>query len=143
MIDTTNTTPATAKPEPAVTRLPTRTAKGAKSVQRAKATSPATKPAAPKPAPAGAAKPAATPAATTGKAVADKEKWPWPDLPSQAKIKLLKSECPRQPGSKAAKHWNEKYRDGMTVEQFKNGGGEVGRLRTDLRRKNLSLETPK
>jgi hypothetical protein len=123
----------TTTPEPKVTRLPPRAAKGAKTPQRAKGAKPA-------PAkPAGAAKPATT----TGQSVADKTKWPWADLPSQAKIKLLKTECPRQPGSKAAAHWNTKYRDGMTVAEFKTNGGEVGRLRTDIRRKNLALEPAK
>jgi hypothetical protein len=81
--------------------------------------------------------------ATAAKPAAGASKWTWPDLPPGATLKLLKSECPRQPGSKAAEHWHSKYRDGMSVEQFRAAGGEVGRLRTDLRRKNLALEPTK
>jgi hypothetical protein len=115
------------------------------------AAKPASKrPAKPAAKPAKAAQPPKAPKANGAAAPVDAKpasssdaKWPWADLPPTATLKLLKTECPRQPGSKAAEHWHSKYRNGMSIEQFRAGGGEPGRLRTDIRRGNIVVEPAK
>ena len=58
-----------------------------------------------------------------------------------AEIVILVKDCPRQPGTKAADHWM-KHIDGkkQTVVQFVAAGGEVSRLRTDIKRGSIRLE---
>jgi hypothetical protein len=77
---------------------------------------------------------------TTKKAPAkpdDADAWA-PEFKDGQRIHIAVDGNPRAPGSKAALHWR-KYKDGMSIAEFRAAGGERGRLRTDLARENLKL----
>jgi hypothetical protein len=92
---------------------------------------------APKPAPKpGAKKPAAAP-----KEKPRRGEWRWPDVAPDAEIVILVKDCPRQPGTKAADHWMKHVAGKkQTVAKFVASGGEVARLRTDIKRGSIRLE---
>ena len=62
-----------------------------------------------------------------------------PEFPDNKRITILVDGNPRRPGSKGAAHW-KKYREGMSIAEFRQKGGERARLRTDLERENLKLK---
>ena len=78
--------------------------------------------------------------AKTTKAKDDDDANAWaPEFPDNKKISILVDGNPRRPGSKGAAHW-KKYKEGMTIAEFRAAKGERSRLRTDLERENLKLK---
>jgi hypothetical protein len=66
--------------------------------------------------------------------------WRHADLPPDAEIVILFDTCPRQPQTKAADHWMQHiHGKKQTVAQLVAGGGEISRLRTDIKRGSLRL----
>jgi hypothetical protein len=61
----------------------------------------------------------------------------WTNFPSDARI-ILKKQNARRPGTAAADHYN-KYRHGMTICEYKEVGGELKRLCTDIGRGNVAI----